>query len=242
MLKSKSTLVVFGDSNVWGTGLKDCPAQQRDFISRVYHYNDDSMPYHIKHSFVGHLARHYKMNILNLAIPGSSNDTVFRRVNEFCMGKYNVDLSECFVMIFWTGVSRREFFTSDYENYYNYSPLFPKHIQAKAKFHKVYSRELWHDKYDQNRLLTYQFSLGGLLESMNIANVQSYAMVQHDSLKYAIKYGVKNLLPTDVEESLCSIVGSGSKKYRFPCHHPTELGHQKISELYIKLLDKKFNS
>jgi len=247
---NKTTLVVFGDSNVWGEGLTDTPKQQADFKSVVYAIKDlEQWPYHIRYSFSGVLAQHYNVSILNLAIPGCSNDTIFRRVNETCMGKYPIDLKECYFMIFWTETSRREFMFIQSQNnnkplktaYYNYCPAWPSNLQHFPKFNKEYIDNIWHEGHDNSRLLSYQYSLQGLLQSKSIPNWQGYSIVSPQSIEYSNNY-IDNIIVHNEYDTIVNLMYhsqvNNDKIYRLACYHPNEEGHILIANQIINILKK----
>jgi hypothetical protein len=238
---NKKTLVVFGDSNVWGAELKDVPERQYEFKSIVYDPDHiDTWPYHIRHSFSGVIAERNNMQILNLAIPGCSNDTIFRRVNQFAQGKYPVDLNDCFVMVFWTSVSRREFFRPDINVYLNYSPAWSKDLQLFPKFHKEYVKTVLHEEYDIKKTYNYIFSINALLQ--NLEFVQGYAL-QDEKLANLVKTNkLPNFLSYDPYDAIASTViiegnGTTNNPLIFSGHHPNENGHKFLAEKYTKLID-----
>jgi len=241
---NKKTLVVFGDSNVWGAELKDVPERQYEFKSIVYDpENFDSWPYHIKHSFPGIMAQKNNMCILNLAIPGCSNDTIFRRVNKFLQGNYPVELNDVFVLIFWTGISRREFFRSNGSKFWNYGPTWANDFQIYKKFHKIYSQSFWHDGYDLNKTFNYVFSIGPLLKYHGVEYKQGNSLENIELCNLIKKYEIDNFLSYNPNDSVASTViieGGGlnsTNKFLMPNHHPSELGHEHLADKYMKMLD-----
>ena len=242
---NKKTLVVFGDSNVWGAELKDVPERQYEFKSIVYDpLHIDTWPYHIRHSFSGVIAERNNMQILNLAIPGCSNDTIFRRINKFVQGHYPVDFKDCFVMIFWTGVSRREFFRADGQKFLNYSPSWSNRYQLFPKFHNIYVKNFWHEGYDLNKTFNYVFSVGPLLEKFGIEYRQGNALQNTELCKLVKEYNIENFISYDPNDSISSTVildGGGldkSNQYILTGHHPSELGHQYLAEKYMNMIDR----
>lgn len=247
---NKNTLVVFGDSNVWGAELKDVPHRQPDFKSVVYSPDHlEEWPYHIQHSFSGIIAKHYNMSILNLAIPGCSNDTVFRRVNKFLQGNYPVNLDECFLMVFWTGVNRREFFRNDLDCFLNYCPTWPAKHQLFPTFHKEYSKKLLHNGYDLVKTNDYIHSVNALLSYNNIQFVQGYSLLDKDLANMVKSQNIPNFISYDENNAIAAlpIIRGGSVNSKFNSYictdrHPSETGHQHIADTYIKLLDKIYKS
>ena len=250
MFKNKSTLVVFGDSNVWGAELTGCPERQKDFKSIVYHPNDiESWPHHIRHSFSGILAEKNNMKILNLSIPGSSNDTVFRRVNKFLQGNYLVDLNDCFVMVFWTSVERREFFqpTVYEERYFNYSPIWGHLYQngLKTKFHKIYFRFVFSEEFDITKTFNYIYSSDALLSHKGIDFVQGYSLFEDEIYNLVNEHKIPNFISYNQNDSIHTI--AAEKAGHRPCpnpyqckgSHPTELGHAAIADRYTQLLKQR---
>ncbi len=245
----KKILVVFGDSNVWGAELKDVPEKQQEFKSVVYDPNKiENWPYHIRYSFSGILAERNNMKILNLSIPGSSNDTIFRRVNKFLQGKYPVTVNDCFVMIFWTAPERREFYKATDKMYLNYSPLWGHYMQIPwhKKFHKIYSKNMFDPNYDLQRTFDYMQSLTGLLNYKNIEFVQGYSIYTTELHELVLKSKLSNLISNRIQDSVHSITqhlaGKDAKspnKYQCNYSHPNELGHISIADRYTELLNER---
>ena len=249
MFKNKSTLVVFGDSNVWGAEMANCPERQKDFKSIVYHPNDiKSWPHHIRHSFSGMLAEKNNMKILNLSIPGSSNDTVFRRVNKFLQGNYLVDLNDCFVMVFWTSIERREFYQSIDKIYLNYSPIWGhlSILPGAKKLHKIYSKFIFSEEFDLTKTFNYIYSLNGLLSYKGIEFVQGYSLFKDEISNIMLTQPkLLNFISNKFEDSIHSIAASASghqpcpNPYQCKGSHPTELGHAAIADRYTQLLKQR---
>ena len=260
MFKNKSTLVVFGDSNVWGAELPVCPNRQKDFKSIVYHpINIDKWPHHIRHSFSGVLAERqssrtrHGMNILNLAIPGCSNDTIFRRVNKFLQGHYPVDLNKCFVMIFWTSVERREFYHSaeiEGKTYFNYSPTWGHLYQngLKTKFHKIYSRSVFSEEFDITKTFNYIYSSNALLSYKGVDFVQGYSLFKDEISNLVTEHKMPNFISHTQNDSLHTIAANAAglngrpslpNPYQFEGSHPTELGHLVIADRIEELLKQR---
>jgi len=250
MFKNKSTLVVFGDSNVWGAEMANCPELQRDFKTIVYDpSNIEIWPHHIRYSFSGLLAERHDMKLLNLSIPGSSNDTIFRRINNFLQGQYPVDLDECFVMIFWTSVERREFRQPvTYEDkYFNYSPTWA-HLyreSSKIKFHKIYSRFIFSEEHDLIKTFNYIYSINGLLCYKGIEFVQGYSLFKNELYELVKEHKLPNFISNYFEDSIHSIAAVAADHrpcpnlYQFTGSHPTELGHVAIADRYEQLLKQR---
>ena len=250
MFNDKKTLVVFGDSNVWGAELPNCPDMQRDFKSIVYDpSNIEIWPHHIRHSFSGVLAERNNMQILNLSIPGSSNDTIFRRVNKFLQGHYPVDLNKCFVMIFWTSVERREFYYSDaYQgNYFNYSPVWAHLYNAgmKTKFHKIYSRFVFSEEFDITKTFNYIYSSNALLSYKGINFLQGYSLFKDEISNLVTEHNVPNFISYTQNDSIHTIAAKAAghlscpNPYQYKGSHPTELGHTAIADRFEQLLKQR---
>jgi hypothetical protein len=257
MFNDKKTLVVFGDSNVWGAELPVCPNRQKDFKSIVYHpINIDKWPHHIRHSFSGVLAERqssrtrHGMNILNLAIPGCSNDTIFRRVNKFLQGHYPVDLNKCFVMIFWTSVERREFYHPaeiEGKTYFNYSPTWGHLYQngLKTKFHKIYSRSVFSEEFDITKTFNYIYSSNALLSYKGINFLQGYSLFKDEIFNLVKEHNVPNFISYTQNDSIHTIAAKAAghlscpNPYQYKGSHPTELGHTAIADRFEQLLKQR---
>jgi hypothetical protein len=257
MFKGKSTLVVFGDSNVWGAELKDAPVNHYDFKSIVYDpSNIEIWPYHIRYSFSGVLAERNNMKILNLAIPGCSNDTIFKRVNKFIQGNYPVDLDDCYVMIFWSGVERREFYNATDGRYFNYHPSGASGMLMNYKFfnkfHKVYSKNMLSSKHDVIKSFNYVYSVNGLLSYKGIEFIQGYALFNDELASMIEKHKLPNIISNDEGNAIhtipirisTAIAGKFITPNEYVCigRHPTELGHVAVANQYAELLSKIDNN
>ena len=263
MFNGKNTLVVFGDSNVWGAEMPNCPEMQRDFKSIVYNPNNIKIwPHHIRRSFSGVLAERHNMQILNLSIPGCSNDTIFRRINKFLQGYYPVDLNDCFVMIFWTSVERREFYSYYSEQfgadgqgrYFNYSPVWADLYKAgiKKKFNKIYSRFVFSEEFDITKTFNYIYSLNAILSYKGIDFVQGYSLYKDEISNLVIEHKLPNFISHECIDSVHAIPADLARQhfktktnplapnlYQFEGSHPTELGHLEIANRYEELLNQR---
>lgn len=245
----KKILVVFGDSNVWGAELKGDKAKP----AKVYDPNKiENWPYHIRYSFSGILAERNNMKILNLSIPGSSNDTIFRRVNKFLQGKYSVNVNDCFVMIFWTSPERREFKSLENNKIYthpylNYSPSWGHYMQLSwhKKFHEIYLENMFDPNYDLQRTFNYMQSLTGLLNYKNIEFVQGYSICNPELHELVLKSKLSNLISNRIQDSITHYIVEIAKTSKLPnkyqCNrtHPNELGHISIADRYTELLNER---
>tara|TARA_Y100000385_G_C13063572_1_gene625583 strand:+ start:271 stop:1020 length:750 start_codon:yes stop_codon:yes gene_type:complete len=249
MFNNKNILVVFGDSNVWGAEMPNCPNMQKDFKSIVYDPNNiETWPYHIRYSFSGVLAERHNMQILNLSIPGCSNDTIFRRINKFLQGYYPVDLNDCFVMIFWTSPERREFYSRyvGEGRYFNYSPVW-SHLykeSIKKKFHKIYSRFVFSEEFDITKTFNYIYSSNALLSHKNIEFVQGFSLFKDEIFDLVTEHKLPNFLHYQ-NDSIHTIAakaadhGSCPNPYQYEGSHPTELGHTVIADRYQELIKQR---
>jgi len=256
MFNGKNTLVVFGDSNVWGAEMPNCPEMQRDFKSIVYNPNNIKIwPHHIRRSFSGVLAERHNMQILNLSIPGCSNDTIFRRINKFLQGYYPVDLNDCFVMIFWSSVERREFYSyyseqfgaDDQGRYFNYSPVWADLYKGgiKKKFNKIYSRFVFSEEFDITKTFNYIYSLNAILSYKGIDFAQGYSLYKDEISNLVIEHKLPNFISHKHTDSIHTIAASAATNgpcpnpYQFEGSHPTELGHLEIANRYEELLKQR---
>ena len=250
MFNDKKTLVVFGDSNVWGAELPNVPEMQKDFKSIVYDpSNIEIWPHHIRRSFSGVLAERHNMQILNLSIPGCSNDTIFRRINKFLQGYYPVDLNDCFVMIFWTSVERRELYShySGEGRYFNYSPVWADLYKDSIvkKFHKIYSRFVFSEEFDITKTFNYIYSLNAILSYKGIDFVQGYSLYKDEISNLVIEHNVPNFISHTQNDSVHTIAAKAAghlscpNPYQYKGSHPTELGHTAIADRFEQLLKQR---
>jgi hypothetical protein len=250
MFNGKNTLVVFGDSNVWGAEMPNCPDMQRDFKSIVYDPNNIKIwPHHIRRSFSGVLAERHNMQILNLSIPGCSNDTIFRRINKFLQGYYPVDLNDCFVMIFWTSVERRELYShySGEGRYFNYSPVW-SHLYKDSivkKFHKIYSRFVFSEEFDITKTFNYIYSSNALLSYKGINFLQGYSLFKDEIYNLVNEHKIPNFISYNQNDSIHTIAAKAAGRlscpnpYQYKGSHPSELGHTVIADRYQELIKQR---
>lgn len=159
-------------------------------------------------------------------------------------GHYPVDFKDCFVLVFWTGISRREFFRSNGSKFWNYGPTWANNFQIYKKFHKIYSQSFWHEGYDLNKTFNYVFSIGPLLKHYEVEYKQGNSLENEELCNLIKKYEIDNFLSYNPNDSIASTViieGGGigkSNPYILSGHHPSELGHQYLAEKYAKMIDK----
>ena len=236
---------MFGEQNC-----QTAPISKETSTSIVYNPIDiDKWPHHIRYSFSGVLAERHNMQILNLSIPGCSNDTIFRRVNKFLQGHYPVDLNKCFVMIFWTSIERREFFHLDgYGNgwYFNYSPTWGHiYTDIKKKFHKIYSRFVFSEEFDITKTFNYIYSSNALLSYKGVDFVQGYSLFKDEISNLVTEYNLPNFISYKQNDSIHTIAAekaghlSCPNPYQYKGSHPTELGHTAIADRFEQLLKQR---
>lgn len=90
-----TTLVAFGCSHTAGSAL--------DVSKNIF----QDYTYNKKHCFAGLIAKQYNLDYYNLAVPGGSNQYIFRSVSKFLLDYYDTSKDYIF-LIGWTSPNRME--------------------------------------------------------------------------------------------------------------------------------------
>lgn len=244
-LDSKTTLICIGDSFCYGTGLAGATFQDKKRPTGLLKYSDHrAWPYFFQKNFLGLTAIHYKLDFLNLSIPGSSNDTIFRRLMQLLIvGEklYSIDLDKSIVVVFWTGFSRREYYDIKNNKYVNTSPQWIKEEphNYRKPFLTYYNEYFWSDEYDAHQTLIRQFSSQETLKNRNINYWQDHTVFEQPSQDILNHQAIdKTFFPSyyDPEESILRY-HEGPKSI---CGHSLEPGHEAMSKKMIDNVGRIF--
>jgi hypothetical protein len=240
-MKEIDTLVVIGDSYSWGTGLKDAIERTNGLASVKLLYTEyENWPYNLRNNFGGLLCKEHRLDYLNLAQPGCSNETIFRKAMKFVSvdyKKFGIDLDKTLIFIGWTGPHRREFYAQDrfLNGYWNMSPQWalkngPKWAQ---NFVDAYANYMFSDYHDSAREFVFQVAMQNTLENKGILFRQMRALyagtahIFHSSLDSS-EIDRSTFLHYDTLEHNISFFAKPHEADVNCQDHPNELGHRLI--------------
>lgn len=240
-MKGLDTLVVIGDSYSWGTGLKDAILRTVGLKSVKLLYSDyQNWPYNLQHNFGGLLCKEHGLNYLNLAQPGCSNETIFRKAMKFISvdyKRYDIDLNKTLIFIGWTGAHRREFYSADdfTHGYWNMSPQWtlkngPKWAQ---NFVDVYANHMFSDYHDDAREFAFHVAIQNALENKDILFRQMRGLSSQPANKFqssldSSEIDRQTFLHYDDREYNLSFFARPHEVDVNYEDHPNELGHRLI--------------
>ncbi len=225
----EKTLVVFGDSFSWGSGLAEYSESQYHWppvLHRIENYS--SWPKNMKFNYGGHIAKSLGFNYMNLSMPGCSNDTISRSIISF-IDEIPIQLESSYILIGWTSPYRFEI--SDPHNktgFRNMSLLWnldksaPKWVQT---YMQIYKDFIHSDKISEWN--SYKSMIGAL----------SYLKLKNAN--FLSFYGLNSFSVIDINKKMNSIkemkefdIAEYSWDYPnmlFPCLHPNEKLHSMIA-------------
>lgn len=239
------TLVVFGDSFCYGTGLRGATAHI-DPIKEptVWGYNDvERWPYHYRNSFTGIVAAKNGMNLLNFAIPGCSNQTIHRLLLDFISvghKRFGIDRDGMIVAVFWTGNARYEVFNRHTQVMLNRSPQWD--IDGdwwQSDLHRLYNENIWDEKIDHDNEFRLQYSAQCVLLQKGVDFYQDYTLdtrnpeLIDDELQTHID---KKRFPAFQQNSSAGITDEVMSLPLSICGHPLEDGQKLMADRLDKLL------
>lgn len=247
--KHIKTLVVMGDSYCYGaelSGAELVPFKYGKTPSRLLKIEQfPQWPYFWRNSFPGIVAHRLGLNLINLAIPGISNQGVFKRSINFLYAgtkKFSVDPAECLMLVYWTGLERREFYDVMNKKHFSISPVWNKPDKDhRLILHNVYQEYFWDEKIDKQLALAYQFSMQETLKGMGVTYFQDYTVSEIDV----------NTLPhvPAIDPLTFPTFYDGSQKITNyitgpvgPLNHPLEAGHYSMALKLLDNLEKLFEA
>lgn len=175
-----------GDSLVYGQELNPDRINIRDDCEFTEHKRT--------HCFTGLIQKHFNIeNYINRAIPGGSNDRILRTtildVSKL-LEEYEPD--ELFVIVGTTYSSRREFYNTELNSYYQYQPEYNSGPQIKSldPLWKIYTAYYQSDLEQVERYLIQIVSIQNFLKSNKIPYLITTSLSDSDEiLKLAGDYG-----------------------------------------------------
>lgn len=194
------------------------------------------------------LAKKLDLPVVNLAIPGSSNDSILRRTTEYIFENKQYG-STPLVVIAWSQMTRREGWnkkTSLYEDIH----IGPGHdidsFNALQRYHLEHYDFIDHCR----RNLMYQIALKSTLECLNIPYVMGYYSTQdtglweYNEIGQSIKQKFKNMYDYvhDDEYRWKIALNSLTADYKkLPCGHEDVEGHNLIADFIYEFITQKHN-
>jgi hypothetical protein len=185
------------------------------------------------------VAKHFNSQLINLAMPGIGNDTIYRRIYEYICENLKFENSEPLVIVAWSQIERHEQW---YHELYS-NPMFDDyHLVARPESttpDDLY-QQAYLEHYDEinfyRKTLLYKLSLFSLLESLGIPYITTDYMsldrnekiikVEKDFAGMAKRV---NENPFRIED--LSIINEFKPK--LPCGHETAEGMIPISNYVI---------
>lgn len=191
------------------------------------------------------LAKKLNIPVVNLAVPGSGNDTIHRRIYEY----YFDDLpnnSKPLYIIGWSQPWRREAWCRKY--YHKYLPegyatlMFPD--KKPKNFYEAALLDNWNEEDFLRRTMLYQLSLDALFKSKNIPNLATFFAEYENQESEPILEKYKNIVDY-LKNSTNTISPAYRLTYQYeklPCGHE---GHEAMevtaNYLYDAILSKYEN-
>lgn len=227
------TLVIIGDSFCWGAGIGkefdgSFPTKQDCRIDDYDHW-----PANAQGNFAGQIAHDFGMNLINYAMPGCSNDTIFRNFMRFLEECEDI-LDDCFVMLFWTHNARYEIPDESVNHKFrNLAPQWNKnkkeHTPWVVDYHNLYNEHIWSQKYDDTKSFNYLKATALMLKQLQIHNISSWTI-----LHYEDEFGIEekaSKLGLNFDAQVCEIMKVVvDMEEIYPCKHPMPSGHRKIAD------------
>jgi len=184
---STARLIAFGDSWTWGSELRDpsIPGLREDFDHR------DS-GYRLEHVWSSCLGRAIgRDDVINLAWPGCSNDTILRSLTEWLITQgylQGQDPSRDLVAIGWTSPERRDFWFHDVDDpscvdrgWLTMYPMWTHTYKHAAinRFSREYVRYWWHAAEYMHRYINTIHRAQQLLEAAGVEYFMFQAIYHH---------------------------------------------------------------
>lgn len=192
------------------------------------------------------LSKKLDIPLVNLAIPGSGNDSIFRRTTEYFFQNLSYN-SKPLVIIAWSQLTRREGWLKKTKSYEDI------HIGPGNNVNEFNSHQLCHlENYDMTdhfrRNLIYQLSLKSLLTNFNIPYINGYysnntKQEWHEDIGIDIKNEFNEMYDyvhnDDCRWDLAlSLLTKDCKK--LSCGHEDREGHLLIADYIFNFIQGKF--
>lgn len=189
------------------------------------------------------LAKHFKLPVVNLAIPGTGNDTIHRRTYEYCyLDKKNNN--NPFFIIGWSQFWRREAWIEP--NQYQFIGLPAKIKHRNNEFQTPFLKN-HNDEDHVRRSLIFKSSLINLFDSINAPYLMSDYSSDTELIKRtkSTNHGLNKKIK-DIESfcyndkhitDFCKITENFSKT---PCGHDGDQANQKLCKFLVKAIYKNY--
>jgi hypothetical protein len=221
-------------------------------MTSVSHFvvNGDSFTYcqglleRTKNGWPWLLAKHFKLPVINLALPGTGNDTIHRRTYEYFYLNQEYGNNPFFI-IGWSQFWRREAW---FESKKNYNAIgIPNNIRKPQNPYQLVYLKNHNDEDHIRRTLIVKSSLINLFKTNNIPYLMSDYSSDVDliersknnipKLEEKIKH-IENYCYDDHHAtSFCKITENFEKT---KCGHDSFQGNRELSKFLIKTIEKKY--
>ena len=199
------------------------------------------------HCYSGLIKAYYGIeNYINAAIPGASNDRIFRTtILDVTKLLETIDPSEIFVVIGMTMASRREFFNTDLGKYYQYQSQFngAEHVKSIDMFWRMYTAYYLSAQEQVERQLIQIISIQNFLKQNKVPYLITTALSSVDTELYYAEELKYEYLKKQIDSKRFmenSFVGMAAH-YNLPCgkgRHPLEEAHSVWANLLIRHIDE----
>jgi hypothetical protein len=192
------------------------------------------------------LAKHFKLPVVNLAVPGTGNDTIHRRTYEYYYLNQEYGNNPFFI-IGWSQFWRREAWLNSKKNY-QFIGIPNRHKKFKNIYQLPYL-ENHNDEDHVRRTLIYKSSLINLFHSFNVPYLMSDYSSDTDLIAIS-KEKIKNLdkkiknlenycYNNNHVSAFCKITKHFSKT---ECGHDGIEGNFELSKFLIKTIKTKYSN
>jgi hypothetical protein len=179
-------------------------------------------------SFGDVIARELQYDLVNNSRPGACNYMLFKQVVE---DKHKFKLGDR-IIVQWTHIDRGYSI-----NDYTVMPNHVDHHNAEiAETAKIYYKYLYDEHQSFSELVGYTYYLNNILSGFYYSLVDDHAFIKKVDTEMFSKFtNIGNYV--SIDGGIHSFMSSfKSENVCYPCQHPSELGHVKLAELYIKAL------
>jgi hypothetical protein len=191
------------------------------------------------------LAQHLNLPLVNLAIPGSGNDTIHRRTHEYIFQNLPTG-SKPIVVIAWSQSHRKEEWYQKDRSYRGIGR--PQDSENLDDYQKILL-ENWNEDVADQRTLLYKMSLKNLFENFKIPYIMSdycayVRRLGRSKLDYPVE-SYRQMINTIYDQyHVASFEELGSRLPKLPCGHDGpeaqriigNYSFKKITELYGNVL------
>jgi hypothetical protein len=216
-------LVVNGCSWTYGAGLPDPKTQ----------------------AWAALLADHLKLPVVNLAVPGSGNDTIHRRTYEYVFQNLPTNSKPIFV-ISWSQSHRQEAW---YQQANSYKGIGRPHVSEQLDDYQKVLLDNWNEDVFDQKSLIYKLSLKNLFDNFKIPYIMTdycayLRKLRNKKLNYPVNSYQEMIKIIYDEKHVTSFEELASNYPKLPCGHDGlqaqevigNYSFKKIKELYGEIL------